>query len=245
MLDGGTVRTDSGQPDDPLPGPDNDAWDPFVARGVPPETPWYALIGNHDLNVFGIYPPGFVQEANQPEYRDRVQAGLDTMGLALPGVSTSDWAPSAVPLDRNPAFTESADSFDPAAVPTLDDILSFGSAEVAADPERRFLDGCRFIELHFSGGTPDGHGFDQRARTTCNGFYAVDPAPTIPVRLIVLDLGPHIGGYLGSITPPLLPDGSVDTAALGDPERDQWAFLQQELERAVADQVAVIVASHQ
>jgi hypothetical protein len=244
IMDGGTVQPDSGEADDPVPGPGNDALDPFVAQGVPASVPWYAVIGNHDLNVFGIYPPGFVLEANQPEFYDRVQAGMDTFGLTLPGVPTSTWAPSVVPTEHNPAFTATADTFSPELVPTLDDILGFGGAEVAADPGRQFVDPCRYIDAHFTGGNPDGHGFTQQSRTTCNGWYVAEPVAGYPFRLIVLDLGPHIGGYKGSITPPLNPDGTVDTGRVGNPDHDQWAFLQQELDRAQTDEVAVIVASH-
>lgn len=46
------VHTDSGDDNDPIPGPDNDPKDPFDAVAFP--APWYFVPGNHDVEVVGI-----------------------------------------------------------------------------------------------------------------------------------------------------------------------------------------------
>lgn len=53
VMDGARgIETDSGQNDDPIPGPDNDPKDPFDA--VPFPAPWYFVPGNHDVLVVGV-----------------------------------------------------------------------------------------------------------------------------------------------------------------------------------------------
>ncbi len=49
------LETDSGDDDDPIPGPDNDPKDPFDPTGFP--APWLYVPGNHDTLVVGISVP--------------------------------------------------------------------------------------------------------------------------------------------------------------------------------------------
>ncbi len=60
-MDGGRINPDSGADDDPVPGPDNDPKDPFVATAFP--APWLYVPGNHDLMVVGINIPDDVLRA--------------------------------------------------------------------------------------------------------------------------------------------------------------------------------------
>src|SRR5690606_5499 len=57
------LETDSGEDDDPVPGPDNDPKDPFDPTAFP--APWLYVPGNHDVLVVGINLPteSFMMEA--------------------------------------------------------------------------------------------------------------------------------------------------------------------------------------
>ncbi|MBX7190444.1 MAG: hypothetical protein K1X94_00210 [Sandaracinaceae bacterium] len=64
------LHTDSGDDDDPVPGPDNDPKDPFDPVAFP--APWLYVPGNHDVEIVGI---------NAPSDRSRMQAiGTSPLG---------------------------------------------------------------------------------------------------------------------------------------------------------------------
>lgn len=245
VMDGGPVRTDSGDADDPIPGPDNDAWDPFVAGGVAGGVPWYAVVGNHDVNVNGNFPRGLIEEANNEPYYSQLTPLLAELDTTLPGVGTANRAPNVLVPTQMPAFV--------AHPPTLDidelwdevTIEALTAGPVVPDAHRAALDTCGYINVLFdSNTTPPGHGFTPPNLQRCTGNYTTDPVPGLPLRLIVLDSGSQVGGSAGMLTPPLNADGSVNQALAGDPAHDQLAWLVVELDRAAADDVAVMVASH-
>jgi 3',5'-cyclic AMP phosphodiesterase CpdA len=245
IMDGGGVHVDSGAVDDPIPGPDNDAWDGFEARGLSAGVPWYAVVGNHDLNVNGNFPLGLIEEANEEPYLLEITPLLAEFDVTLPGVSTSDRAPNVFAPSQMPAFQANLADLDIEDLMNEEEIRSLAPGAVVPDANRSFMDGCGFVDAHFSTTTePVGHGFTQASRQTCTGNYVVESVAGLPIRMIVLDTGPHVGGSQGVLTPPLNSDGSVNQALVGDADHDQLAWLHSELDRAVADGVAVIMVSH-
>lgn len=51
IFNGGEVKCDSGEMDDPVPGPNNDGKDAFIAEGL--KMPWKWVTGNHDILIQG------------------------------------------------------------------------------------------------------------------------------------------------------------------------------------------------
>ncbi len=55
VLDGTAVHPDSGTCTDVVPGPLNDAHDPFLPWGLDTKVPWYTTMGNHDALIAGHF----------------------------------------------------------------------------------------------------------------------------------------------------------------------------------------------
>lgn len=77
ILDGtGTVKCDSGDVDDPIPGPANDGKDAFTPEGL--KAPWYWVTGNHDVLYNG-----------NMSFIDATTGALDPAKVALSTGTTS------------------------------------------------------------------------------------------------------------------------------------------------------------
>lgn len=185
VMDGAAaVHFDSGDDDDPVPGPDNDPKDPFDAVGFPGD--WLYVPGNHDVEIVGVVA---VTESETAR-------ALGTRA----SIGTRDyrrwWAPVT-------------------------------TGTVPADPMRMPLSRAAIVEeLRNTTGTPVGHGYPPDADPTGGAHYTYDPVPGL-LRLLVLDSTDLTGGSKG-----LVLQSTVD----------EW--LVPELERAAADGVLVMLASH-
>ena len=224
LLDGGTIRPDSGDPgryegvmDDVAPDPY--FWHPESGFGVPTaaygfprvpglldaarapfraaglDRPWYAVYGNHDGLVQGNIP------------------GNDLLRQIATGpLKLTSLPPSilAAPLPAQVQFIAGLLRLDPAAV--AKQLAEGGRRFVTPDAQRRIVDRGTTIEEHFkTTGGPVGHGFTAANLAAGTAYYTFDRGP---VRGIVLDTVTSSGG----------PDGSMDAV--------QFAWLEAQLQAA-------------
>ncbi len=246
LMEGGEVSSDSGPRDDVVPGPDNDPNDPFVAAGFSEGTPWLSTIGNHDILINGNFPHPLVDAVwADDEIRTELESVLLTFGLTIPAPSTFDLHPAWFPHEDRAAFRINPDDFQLDQLPSQETLQALEPLEVDADPERFGMDVCDYVSLHHdTGGEPVGHGFTLENVADCTAWYTYDPVPGAPVRIISLSLGPLEGGPSGILARPYA-NGELIEEQVGNPRFDQVAFLEQELERAREEGVAVVVMTHQ
>jgi len=246
VLLGGRVSSDSGARDDVRPGPDNDAFDPFIAGGFRAGTPWVSSIGNHDVNVEGNFPPGMVDELYADlDVRAQLDALAAPLGMAFPFPPTAAEHPALFPHDLRSAFRVEPERFHPDMMTRDDELAALAPGPTPADPARAAMGVCGFIGRTFeAAGDPPGHGFTQANVDACTGFYTYDPIPGAPVRIVSLDLGPHEGGSNGILAKPYR-EGAVDAERADDPRYDQITFLEAAIADAEDEGVALIVLSHQ
>lgn len=190
VMNGGQVHADSGEDDDPVPGPGNDPKDPFEATAFP--APWLYVPGNHDVEVVGVSAP-----------TDDLRA--QAIGTRAPG-GTRDYRRWYAPVTNGPIPA------DPnRAILDRDDIVAMLRAAEATGPEG-----------------PPGHGYPETGpvETSLGAHYAYDAIPGL-LRILAIDTSDRTGGSEGMITRSML---------------DGWLLL--ELDRAAADGVLVMLASH-
>ncbi len=146
------------------------ALEEFEAAGL--RYPWLACYGNHEALAQGM---GGITEA---------------LGRLLVG----DRKPVALP-----AQLLRERSFDPVAhfISSPDHFATGLHRPLTADPARRPITRCEFIDAHFrDGGQPSGHGFTAANRRDGTAYYSYD----LPhVRLISLDTNYVAGGAQGSV----------------------------------------------
>jgi len=172
---------------------------------------------------------------------------LTSFDLTLPEVATAAHHNAWFPHALRAAFAVHPDAwFSPDQLPDTDVLASLEPADIPADAAREGLDACSFVAaLHAAPGLPAGHGLSDDALTHCTPWYTWDPVDGLPLRFLVLALGPlGTGGDQGVLARPS-ENGVLRDDLVGDPRFDQIAFLDAELARAADDDVALIVLSHQ
>jgi metallophosphoesterase (TIGR03768 family) len=221
VLDGRTIKPDSGARDDPVPGPLNDYQDEYKAAGLDKTIRWYQTLGNHDQFWLGTNVPN--------DYLKQTQIGEYILNQ---GNNFTD----PLVLDTRGFYMGSIDGRTP-----YGDIIGAGPVKdfkeppkvPAADPDRRSLSRAEWMGEFFTTSTsPKGHGFNQSDVPTGFACYAFEPKSDIPIKVIVLDdtqkdTDPNVGPYMyGSL----------------DPARYDW--LVQELDKGQADGRLMIIAAH-
>lgn len=225
LFNGGMVNPDSGDHVDLIPGPDNDPKDPFRAVGLG-GTPWYSIVGNHDILGQGNFPIGLLHFFNAPQVSLGLQRSFGSGGLTIPELATA---------------AERRDILQPAQLflmpkvgvlaglnkkLELHDLLSrtkFSKAfaeffnqgnpipqAITPDPARIQLTRCDFIAGHLhDGGIPKGHGFSEDFNGSlngqCAGYYAFTPETNPNFRFIALDSSYEYGGDDGVLGLPQKP----------------------------------------
>lgn len=236
VLDGGTVRPDSGDLTryEGVMDQDPTSYDPayWHPDGQPAGKPVDHLRAEHGFPTV----PGLL---------DRARAPFRAAGLAMPwytafgnhdGLIQGNFPASTTQFDKVAVgplkVTTVPPGTSPAAVTDAlqhpDQLSSLpvtspGVRVVTADPDRRHLDRRQVVEEHFrTTGRPRGHGFTARNRTDGTAYYAFDHGI---VRGLVLD----------TVNPNGYADGSLDQA--------QFAWLGAQL-AAAADRVVLVFSHH-
>lgn len=211
LLDGGTVRPDSGDPthyegvmDDVSPDPYY--WHPESGFGTPTSVygfptvpglldaarapfqatglgvPWYTAYGNHDGLVQGTVPRTPLLQS-----------------LAVGPLKLTSLPPSvlAQPLSVQVGFILALLRQDPGAINLQ--LTQGGRRLVTPDPERRIVDRPTTVAEHFTTtGTPVGHGFTAENLADGTAYYTVDVGR---IRGVILDTVVSEGGPGGSVDP--------------------------------------------
>ncbi|HUT78841.1 MAG TPA: metallophosphoesterase, partial [Polyangia bacterium] len=183
VMEGGFIDPDSGDDDDPLPGPDNDPHDPFVAGGMPPSLPWYVAPGNHDLLALGNGPLVEWMLADPTGDDANVSSLLSWLNKAvIPVCLDTPWYATESPLPERCYLPPKS---------------WFESSDVVPDPERAFMSRHDWMTALFgTTTTPDGHGFTADdlaadwASCTIEGVV-----PGVPSVLVILDTVSSSGQY--------------------------------------------------
>jgi metallophosphoesterase (TIGR03768 family) len=221
VFDGKVINPDSGEKDDPVPGPHNDYQDPYKAAGLDKSIPWYATMGNHDHFWIGSYP---VDSYLRPLY-----TGTNILNLGIIMVDTLGIASRGYYMGAIDGRT------------TYGDIIGAGPVKdfpvppviPAADPNRRSLRRGEWIAEFFNTtSSPKGHGFSKDNVTSGFACYSFEPRADVPVKVIVLD---DTNGE---------DDNGKTAYAHGSLDAERYKWLVNELDKGQAEGKLMIIAAH-
>ena len=232
VLDGKNINPDSGEKDDPIPGPNNDYQDEYKAAGLDKTIPWYQALGNHDHFWMGFLPPN--------DYIRKSLIGENMLNLGNPFIDP-------LGIDSRGFYIGSIDGRT-----LYGDVIGAGPVAdfasppkvLAADPNRRSLSKKEWINEFFNtSSNPKGHGFNQADAT--NGFanYTFEPKSNIPIKVIVID-------DTQSNDDPNDPDalgfgkGSFGYGH-GELDNERYNWLITELDKGQAEGKLMIIAAHE
>ncbi len=221
VLDGKKIKPDSGDKDDPIPGPHNDYQDEFKAAGLDKSIPWYQALGNHDHFWMGSYPitNDNIRQAYTNENRE----------ILLMGDLFTDGVDSRV--DYMGAIDGRTPYGDIIGVGPVGNFPNGAPKVLAADANRRPLTRKEWMNEFFTtDSTPVGHGFSKANVDNDFASYSFEPNPNMPIKVIVLDdtqvdegFDEHGNGYLSN---------------------ERFAWLIAELDKGQAEGKLMIISAH-
>jgi len=220
VLDGKKVNPDSGEKDDPIPGPLNDYQDEFQAGGLSKDIPWYQVRGNHDHYWMGSMPVN--DKIRAAHIGDEILNMGDIMKDPRGADSTGFYVGA---IDGSTPYGDVVGVGPEAAFPTPPKVPS-------ADPDRRVLSRQEWMQEFFdTTSEPKGHGFTQADVDKVLACYSVEPKPNMLIKFIALDdTGPDDPGPVGCGHP------------FVDQERYDW--LIGELDKGQAEGKLMIIGAH-
>ena len=105
--------------------------------------------------------------------------------------------------------------------------IELRGAAITPDPNRRILTREELLaRLLASPSSPPGHGYAASNTEKIARYYAADPIPGVPLRILALDTASPIGYSLGSI------------------RQEQFEWLRNSLEESVGQGMLVLIATH-
>lgn len=220
VMDGKLINPDSGEKDDPNPGPGNDYQDEFKAEGLDRSIKWYQALGNHDHFWMGMFPPD--QYIKDHLVGNKVMnfgnmfmdpAGLKSRGYYM-GVIDGK-TPEGKIVGTGP-------------------VANFSKTPmVAPDSNRRFISRNDFMDAFVkSSSSPAGHGFTREAVASGFASYTFEPKSDIPLKVIVLDNTNRHDH--------LVKDGY----GKGYLDKERYDWLVKELDKGQAEGKLMIIAAH-
>ena len=224
ILDGKKINPDSGDKDDPIPGPLNDYQDVYQSAGLDKSIPWYQVRGNHDHLFIGFLPHNEYSKKNLIG-KDIINvgnvfaepSGLDSRGLYHGSIDGRTVYGDVIGVGPEKAF------------PTVPQIP-------AADEKRRALSGREWLgEFLNTSSSPAGHGFTKENIDKDFACYSFEPKAELPLKVIVLDNSQKHDD-------PNNPESLGYGHASLDQQRYDW--LVKELDQGQAEGKLMVIASH-
>jgi metallophosphoesterase (TIGR03768 family) len=228
VLDGQNITPDSGDKDDPVPGPYNDYQDDFKAAGLDKTIPWYQTLGNHDHSWLGSYPV--------TDYFRKFYTGTD---ILLMGDLFTDGPDSRIDfMGSIDGRTPNGDiiGVGPVANFTTNDVLTTPTV-LAADPNRRPLSRSEWMnEFLTTTSSPRGHGFTEANVASDSACYSFEPKSDVPIKVIVLD-DTQLYDVAGM-------DVNFEMHGQGYLNQERFDWLVSELDKGQAEGKLMIVSAH-
>ena len=220
VMDGKLINPDSGEKDDPNPGPNNDYQDAFKAVGLDPSIKWYQTLGNHDHIWMGMFPPdSYLREKMVGS--SLLELGnifTDKRGLATRGFYMGAIDGKTINGDIIGAGPVSSFLVPPA---------------VPADKNRYRLAKKEFIaEVLKSTSNPAGHGFTADMINSGFASYTFEPKADLPIKVIMLD-------NTNNADKPV-----TDAYGKGFLDQERYDWLVKELDKGQAEGKLMIIAAH-